>query len=176
MSMVRAGVVPGRRAAVYGSLAVLILALCCGGFVLAFGINRVVTGLFVGLVAAIALLAALFGRDVVILTEQAIYRRTPISETSIDWERVVAGRFALDERARWSLALDLAGGEEKHGEIVLLNIPPVLRPISNAYEHRKREQVVQIRNMLRQKRIPVVILPEIAQALHDHWKLAPPVH
>ncbi|MCM6775122.1 hypothetical protein NDR87_24795 [Nocardia sp. CDC159] len=176
MRMVRAGVVSGRRALLYGSLAVLAIVAVCGGFVGAFGLNRVVTGLFMGLIAGITLLVALFGRDVVLLTDRAIYCRTPWAETSIDWDRVVAGRFALDERARWSLALDLSGGDERHGELVLLNIPPVIRPISNAFEHRKREQVVQIRTMLREKRVPVTILPEIARALHEHWKLAPPVH
>ncbi len=176
MRMVRAGVVSGRRAVLYGSLAVLTITIVSVAFVAAFGVNRVVTGLFAGLVAGITLLVALFGRDVVLLTERAIYCRTPWAETSIDWTRVVAARFALDERARWSLALDLAGGDEPHGELILLSIPPVIRPISNAYEHRKREQVLQIRTMLRHKQIPVTILPTIAQALHEHWKLAPPVH
>ncbi|MFI5780517.1 hypothetical protein [Nocardia sp. NPDC051570] len=176
MRMVRAGVVSGQRAVLYGSLGVLTIVIVCGAFVGAFGLNRMVTGLFAGSVAGVTLLVALFGRDVVLLTERAIYCRTPWAETSIDWHRVVAGRFALDEHARWSLALDLAGGDEPHGELVLLNIPPVIRPISNAYEHRKREQVVQIRTMLRHKQIPVTILPDIARALHEHWRLAPPVH
>ncbi|MBF6330526.1 hypothetical protein [Nocardia transvalensis] len=175
MGMVRAGLVPGRRALIYGSSGVLTIAIVCGAIVAAFGISRVVTGLFAGMVAGIALVVALFGRDVVMLTDEAIYRRTPLSETRVDWDRVVAGRFALDDHGRWSLALDLAGGDEPHGELVLLSIPPVVRPISNAYEHRKREQVIQIRKMLRHKQVPVTILPEIAQALHDYWKLAPSV-
>jgi hypothetical protein len=172
--MVRAGVVPGRRALIYGTLGVLATVLVCGATVAAFGVNRVFTGLFAGAVAGIAVLTLLFGRDVVVLTDHTISRRTPLHESEIAWSRVVAGRFALDERARWSLALDLTGGDELHGELVLLSIPPVVRPVSNAYEHRKREQVREIRKMLRHKRIPVTILPEIANALHAHWKLAPP--
>lgn len=174
MTAVRAGVVPGRRALVYGVLGVLTTVLICAGVVGLFGVNRVFTGLAAGAVVAIALLVRLFGRDAVVLADQAIYLRTPLHESSIDWDRVVAGRFALDERARWSLALDLTGGEEPHSELVLLSIPPVVRPVSNAYEHRKREQVAEIRKVLRHKRIPVTVLPEIAASLHENWKLAPP--
>ncbi|WP_067672126.1 hypothetical protein [Nocardia miyunensis] len=172
--MVRAGVVPGQRALIYGTLGVLATALVCGGIVAAFGLNRVFTGLFAGIAVGIAVLVALFGRDVVVLSDRTISRRTPLRESDIAWDRVVAGRFTLDERARWALALDLSGGDERHGELVLLSIPPVVRPISNAYEHRKREQVAQIRKMLRHKNVPVTVLPEIANALHEHWKLAPP--
>ena len=174
MAVVRAGVVSGRRTLVYSALAALTTAVVCVGVVGVFGINRVFTGLLAGVVIAVALLVRLFGRDAVVLTEQAIYLRTPLHEDSIEWERVVAGRFALDERARWSLALDLSGGDEPHHEVNLLSIPPVVAPVSNAYEERKREQVTEVRKMLRHKQVPVTVLPEIAQALHDHWKLAPP--
>ncbi|WP_026344080.1 hypothetical protein [Nocardia sp. BMG111209] len=174
MRMVRAGVVPGWRALLYSCLGVLVAVGVCAVIVVVFGLNRVFTGLGAGAAGGIALLVVLFGRDVIVLTERAIYRRTPWAESSIEWDRVVAGRFAMDERARWSLALDLSGGDERHGELVLLTIPPVVRPISNPYEQRKREQVLEIRRMLRYKRIPVTILPEIARALQQHWKLAPP--
>ncbi len=173
VSVVRAGVVPGRRTFLYGVLSALATAMVCGGIVAAFGIYLVFIGLFAGAVVGISVLMALFGRDVVVLTEQTISRRTPLHEARISWDRVVAGRFTLDKQARWSLALDLQGGDELHGELVLLSIPPVVRPISGAYDHRKREQVAQIRTMLRYKRIPVTVLPEIANALHEHWKLAP---
>ncbi|WP_227979702.1 hypothetical protein [Nocardia spumae] len=170
---VRAGVVTGRRTLAYGALAAGAVLVICGAMVALFGWGRIFTGLLIGVVAAVALLVALFGRDVVVLTDRAIYRRTPWAESRLEWDRVVAGRFALDERARWSLALDLTGGEDGHDELVLLNIPPVEHPVSNAYEHRKCEQVAQVRRMLRHKRIPVTLLPEIATALHEHWKLAP---
>ncbi|WP_330184827.1 hypothetical protein OHB26_15290 [Nocardia sp. NBC_01503] len=176
MTMVRAGVVPGRRAAWYGVAAVLVTAAICGGMVGAFGVNRVFTGLLLGIAAGIALLFLLFGRDGVVLTEDSIVRRTPWGAETLAWDRVVAGRFALDEQARWSLALDLNGGQEPHGELVLLSIPPVVKPIANAYDMRKREQVNEIRGMLRGKRIPVTVLPEIADALTRHWRLAPPTH
>jgi hypothetical protein len=39
---------------------------------------------------------------------------------------------------------------------------------------RKREQVSEIREMLRAKRIPITVLPEIAGALNQHWQIAPP--
>lgn len=172
--MVRAGVVPGRRAAWYGSAGLLLAVLLGGVIVGLFGLNRIFTGIAVGVVAGIALMFVLFGRDGVLLSEQSIVRRTPWAASTIAWDRVVAGRFALDEQARWSLALDLNGGDEPHQELVLLSIPPVVRPIANAYDHRKREQVNEIRTMLRQKRIPVVILPEIADALQRHWRIAPP--
>ncbi|MFE9325262.1 hypothetical protein ACIHDR_27210 [Nocardia sp. NPDC052278] len=174
MTMVRAGVVPTGRAMLYGILGIVATVLVCSAIVTGFGVNRIFTGLLAGAVAGIALLVALFGRDVVVLTEGAIYQRTPWRESSIDWERVVAGRFALDERARWSLALDLIGGDERHGELVLLSIPPVRRPVAGAYDMRKREQVNEIRAMLRRKRVPVTVLPEIAGALHQHWQIAPP--
>ncbi|MFQ6392432.1 hypothetical protein ACLMAJ_03150 [Nocardia sp. KC 131] len=174
MTMVRAGVVSTRRALFYGVLGIGVTALVCGAIVSGFGPNRVFTGLLAGVVAGIAILVALFARDAVVLTESAIYRRTPWRESSIEWDRVVAGRFALDERARWSLALDLSGGDERHGELVLLSIPPVLRPVSGAYDMRKREQVQEIREMLRRKRIPVTVLPEIAGGLSRHWQIAPP--
>ncbi|MBF6172706.1 hypothetical protein [Nocardia blacklockiae] len=175
MTAVRAGVVSGRRSLVYSVLGVLTTVGVCAGVVGVFGVNRVFTGLLAGAVVAIALLVRLFGRDAVVLTDQAIYLRTPLHESSIEWDRVVAGRFALDERARWSLALDLTAGDEPHRELVLLSIPPVVRPVSNAYEDRKREQVAEVRKMLRHKRVPVTVLPEIAASLHEHWKLAPPV-
>ncbi|MEV0342771.1 hypothetical protein AB0H49_27470 [Nocardia sp. NPDC050713] len=174
MTMVRAGVVPTRRAMLYGMFGIAVTVLVCAAIVTGFGLNRVFTGLLAGAVAGIGLLVALFGRDAIVLTDGAIYRRTPWAESSIDWDRVVAGRFTLDERARWSLALDLSGGDERHGELVLLSIPPVVRPVSGAYDLRKRDQVKQIREMLRHKRVPVTVLPEIAGALNAHWKIAPP--
>ncbi|MEV4128346.1 hypothetical protein [Nocardia sp. NPDC049707] len=174
MSMVRAGVVPTWRAMLYGTLGIVVTVLVGSAIVAGFGVNRIFTGLLAGAVAGIAMLAALFGRDVVVLTEASIYQRTPWRESSIDWERVVAGRFALDERARWSLALDLIGGDERHGELVLLSIPPVWRPVAGAYDMRKREQVNEIRAMLRRKRVPITVLPEIAGALQQHWQIAPP--
>ncbi|MET7773624.1 hypothetical protein [Nocardia sp. NPDC005366] len=172
--MVRAGVVPNRRVALYAALGLAVTLGVGTAIVLGFGLNRVFTGLLAGAVAGIAVLVGLFGRDGVVLTDGAIYRRTPWSETSIDWNRVVAGRFTLDERARWSLALDLSGGDEPHGELVLLSIPPVIRPVAGAYDLRKREQVNEIREMLRRKRIPVTVLPDIAGALSAHWQIAPP--
>ncbi|MBF6124604.1 hypothetical protein [Nocardia brasiliensis] len=176
MTTVRAGVVPAQRAALYSALAVLVTAGLCAGVVALFGVNRVFTGLLAGAVAGIAVAVALFTRDAVVLTERAIYRRTPWTRSSIDWDRVVAGRFALDDRARWSLALDLTDGAERHGELVLLAIPPVLGPVSGAYDLRKREQVNEIRALLRSKRVPITILPEIAGALQQHWRIAPPTH
>ncbi|MBF6437051.1 hypothetical protein [Nocardia cyriacigeorgica] len=176
MTLVHAGVVPTRRAMIYGVLGIAVTVALCLATIAAFGMNRVFTGLLAGAIAGVAVLVALFTRDAVVLTEGAIYRRTPWAETSIDWDRVVAGRFTLDERARWSLALDLVGGDEEHGELVLLSIPPVSGPVSSAYDMRKREQVDQIRNMLRRKKIPVMVLPEIAGALHEHWNIAPPTH
>ncbi|MEC3951725.1 hypothetical protein VMT65_01640 [Nocardia sp. CDC153] len=172
--MVRAGVVPGRRVAGYAIAGVIVVGVVCAGTVGAFGVNRIFTGLFFGAAVAVAALIVLFGRDGVELTEETIVRRTPWGASAVEWERVVAGRFTLGEKGRWTLALDLNGGEEPHGELVLLSIPPVVRPISNAYDMRKREQVNEIRTILRHKRIPVTILPEIAEALRYHWKIAPP--
>ncbi|MEV6070381.1 hypothetical protein AB0L82_27865 [Nocardia sp. NPDC052001] len=174
MTMVRAGVVPGRRAAWYGVAGVLVTAGICGIVVGLFGVNRVFTGLLLGVAAGISLLFLLFGRDGVVLTDQSIVRRTPWSASTLAWDRVVAGRFALDENARWSLALDLNDGDEPHHELVLLSIPPVVKPVGSAYDMRKREQVNEIRGMLRSKRIPITVLPEIADALTVHWRLAPP--
>jgi hypothetical protein len=172
--MVRAGVVSTRRTLLYSGVAVAVLAVVCGVVVAVFGPNRVVTGLLAGAVVAVALLVMLFGRDAVVLTEGAIYQRTPWHESRIDWERVVAGRFTLDDRERWSLALDLVGGAQAHDELVLLSIPPVRGPVSGAYDLRKREQVTEIRAILLHKRVPVTVLPEIADALARHWRIAPP--
>ncbi|AYF73049.1 hypothetical protein D7D52_03275 [Nocardia yunnanensis] len=172
--MVRAGVVPGRRVAAYAVAGLAVAGGVCAATVGVFGVNRVFTGLFFGAGIAIALLFALFGRDGIELTEETIVRRTLWRSSALGWERVVAGRFTLGEKGRWTLALDLNGGEEPHQELVLLSIPPVVRPIGNAYDMRKREQVDEIRTMLRHKRIPVTILPDIAQALQSHWKIAPP--
>lgn len=174
MTMVRAGVVSTRRAALYGVASVLAIVLITSAVVGIFGWNRLFTGLLLGVAAGITLLFLLFGRDSVELSDQGIVLRTPWGADHLAWDRVVAGRFALDERARWSLALDLNGGQEPHGELVLLSIPPVVRPIANAYDMRKREQVNEIREMLRIRRIPVTLLPEIAAALQQHWRLAPP--
>ncbi|QIS15891.1 hypothetical protein F5544_40375 [Nocardia arthritidis] len=174
MTTVHAGVVPARRVLGYSAIGLLVLGAVCAGFVIGFGINRVFTGLLIGIVLAIATLALLFTRDSVVLAEEAIYRRKPWSVSSFGWDRVVAGRFALDERARWTLALDLTAGAERHGELVLLSIPPVVGPVAGAYDLRKREQVTEIREMLRRKRVPVTVLPEIAGALHNYWQIAPP--
>lgn len=173
--MVRAGVVPGRRVALYAVIGALTGLLICGATVAAFGLNRVFTGIAIGTIATIALLYTLLKRDGIMLSEQSIIRRTPWAVDTIAWNRVVAGRFALDEHSRWSLALDLNGSsDELHQELTLLSIPPVTHPIANAYDMRKREQVNEIRTMLRDKRIPVTVLPEIAEALSQHWKIAPP--
>ncbi|MEU7631577.1 hypothetical protein AB0C34_16550 [Nocardia sp. NPDC049220] len=176
MTTVRAGVVPTQRAVVYGVLGIMMTVTICGAFVAAFGINRVFTGLLAGAVAGVAVLSALFTRDAVVLTDHSIYRCTPWTVSSIDWNRVVAGRFALDERSRWSLALDLSGGDEPYGELVLLSIAPVVRPVAGAYDLRKRDQVTEIRAILRRKRIPVTVLPQIAGALQEHWQIASPTH
>ncbi|NNH70220.1 hypothetical protein HLB23_10155 [Nocardia uniformis] len=174
MTVVRAGVVPGRRVALYAGLGAVSGLLICAVVVAGFGVNRVFTGIAIGAAVAIGLLYALFKRDGVMLSDQAIVRRTPWAADTIAWNRVVAGRFTLDEHARWALALDLNGSDEPHQELTLLSIPPVTRPIANAYDLRKREQVQEIRTMLRDKRIPVTVLPEIADALSHHWKIAPP--
>ncbi|WP_405134647.1 hypothetical protein [Nocardia sp. NBC_01388] len=174
MTMVRAGVVPGRRAMFYGIAGLLVTSGIVAATVGVFGLNRLFTGILLGVAAGVGVLFLLFARDGVVLTDQSIVRRTPWGAATIDWNRVVAGRFALDEKSRWSLALDLNGGDEQHGELVLLSIPPVQRPIANAYDMRKREQVNEIRSILRRKQIPVILLPEIAEALTQHWRLAPP--
>ncbi|GGK49610.1 PH domain-containing protein [Nocardia camponoti] len=170
MSTVRAGVVPTRRSLLYVVVGLGVLAGMVGLFLAMFGLNRVVTGLLVGTIAGIAAGAALFVRDVVELTEHAIYARTPFRSKTVPWDSVVAGRFALDEQSRWALALDLADTEE----LVLLSIPPVRRPVAGAYDMRKREQVTEIRELLRAKRIPITVLPQIAGALNQHWQIAPP--
>ncbi|MGI5222941.1 hypothetical protein [Nocardia sp. CA-290969] len=174
MRMVHAGVVPAERVLGYGLVGLAVVVAATVPTVLLFGAGRIFTGIVLGAILAVAVLIALFKRDAVVLTEDAIHRRTPWSVTSIEWDRVVAGRFGLDERARWSLALDLTGGEEPHSELVLLSIPPVSGPISGAYDLRKREQIDEIRNILRYKRIPVTVLPDIAGALERHWQIAPP--
>lgn len=174
MQTVHAGIVPTARVLGYSLAGVAVVVAVTVPTVLLFGPARVFTGIVLGAILAVAALFALFTRDTVILTDEAIQRRTPWSATRIDWERVVAGRFGLDEDARWSLALDLTGGEELHSELVLLSIPPVRGPVSGAYELRKREQVNEIRNMLRHKQIPVTVLPDIAGALEQHWQIAPP--
>ncbi|WP_067703544.1 hypothetical protein [Nocardia jejuensis] len=174
MATVRAGVMPGRRMALYGVAGLLMLAVICGATVALFGPNRIFTGLLVGVAAAVAVMIALAGRDGIVLSEDAILRRTPWGNSTITWDRVVAGRFALDDRNRWTLALDLNGGDEQHGELALLSIAPVTGPVSGAYDMRTREQVAEIRTILREKQIPVTILPEIAAALQEHWKIAPP--
>lgn len=176
MTTVRAGVVPTQRVVLYSALGLLVTAGLCAAVVALFGLDRVVTGLLIGAVAGVALLVVLFTRDAVVLTERTIYLRTPWASSSIDWDRVVAGRFALDDHARWSLALDLTDGDERHGELVLLAMPPVLGPVSGAYDLRKREQVNEIRALLRSKSVPITILPEIAGALQRHWRIAPPTH
>lgn len=172
--MVRAGAVPVGRSIGYGVLALFAVAAVTAATVAVFGVNRVFTGVLIGLAVGVALMVALFSRDSIVLADDAIHLRVPWSETLVEWDRVVAARFTLDEKSRWSLALDLAGGDERHGELVLLSIPPVHGPVSGAYDLRKRDQVQQIREMLRGKRVPVTVLPEIAAALSEHWKIAPP--
>jgi len=172
MAVVRAGVVPAGRSLLYCLIGVLVTTGVVGLFVAMFGVNRVITGLLVGAIAGVAAGVALFVRDVVELTEHAIYARTPFRSSTVPWDRVVAGRFTLDERSRWALALDLNGGTSD--ELVLLSIPPVVLPVAGAYDMRKREQVTEIREILRAKRIPVTVLPEIAGALNQHWQIAPP--
>ncbi|WP_043657701.1 hypothetical protein [Nocardia thailandica] len=174
MSTVRAGVVPARRSLGYVLIGLGVTTAVVGMFLALFGVDRVVTGLLVGVIAGVAAGAALFARDVVELGEHAIHIRTPFRAATIAWERVVGGRFALDEHDRWSLALDLTGAGDHGDELVLLSIPPVHGPVTGAYDMRKREQVLQIRELLRTKRIPVTVLPGIAEALHEHWRIAPP--
>ncbi|GAD83871.1 hypothetical protein [Nocardia asteroides] len=173
MAVVRAGVVPASRSLFYCLIGLLVTTGFVGLFLAMFGVNRVVTGLLVGAIAGVAAGVALFVRDVVELTEHAIYTRTPFRSATVPWDRVVAGRFTLDERSRWALALDLTGGASTD-ELVLLSIPPVVRPVAGAYDMRKREQVTEIREFLRAKRIPITVLPEIAGALNQHWQIAPP--
>ncbi|MFD4427928.1 hypothetical protein [Nocardia sp. NPDC058497] len=172
MAVVRAGVVPAGRSLFYCLIGVLATTGVVGLFLAMFGVNRVVTGILVGAIAGVAAGVALFVRDVVELTEHAIYARTPFRSATVPWDRVVGGRFTLDERSRWALALDLTG--ETTDELVLLSIPPVVGPVAGAYDMRKREQVTEIREMLRAKRIPITVLPEIAGALNQHWQIAPP--
>ncbi|MCA2205876.1 PH domain-containing protein [Nocardia rosealba] len=171
MADVRAGVVPASRSLFYCLIGLLVTIGIAGLLVAMFGANRVVTGVLVGAVGGVAAGVALFVRDVVELTEHGIYVRTPFRSATVPWDRVVAGRFTLDEHGRWALALDLT---ENGDELVLLSIPPVMGPVSGAYDMRKREQVTEIREMLRAKRIPITVLPGIAAALNEHWQIAPP--
>ncbi|MFC6014234.1 hypothetical protein [Nocardia lasii] len=171
MTVVRAGVVPTGRSLFYCVIGALVTTGIVGLFLAMFGVNRVITGLAVGLVAGVAVGTVLFLRDVVELHEHAIFARTPFRSATVPWDQVVAGRFTLDEHARWALALDLSGETD---ELVLLSIPPVVQPVAGAYDMRKREQVNEIRELLRAKRVPITVLPEIADALSRHWKIAPP--
>ncbi|MFE3546066.1 hypothetical protein ACFXK0_24155 [Nocardia sp. NPDC059177] len=172
MAAVRVGVVPMGRSLLYCLIGALVTTGVVGLFLAMFGVNRVFLWILIGAVPGILVGAALFVRDVVELTEPAIYVRTPFRSATVPWDRVVAGRFTLDQHGRWALALDLNGGTSD--ELVLLSIPPVVRPVAGAYDMRKREQVTEIREMLRAKRIPITVLPEIASALNQHWQIAPP--
>ncbi len=166
--------VPGRRVGCYCGVGLALMLAVTLAVVAWFGPGRVFTGLLAGFVLGAAALAALYKRDGVVLTDDAIELRTPLAHEVLSWDRVVGARFALDERARWSLALDLSGGDEPHGELVLVSIPPVRGPVSSAYELDMRERIEAIREFLRRKRVPVTVLPEIAGALSEHWKIAPP--
>lgn len=172
MSAVRAGVVPASRSLFYCLVGALVATGVVGLFLAMFGVNRLFAWILLGAAAGIGVGAALFTRDVVELSEHSISVRAPFRAATVPWERVVGGRFTLDEHARWALALDLNGGSSD--ELVLLSIPPVLGPVSGAYDMRKREQVTEIRELLRTKRIPITVLPEIAEALSEHWQIAPP--
>ncbi|RMI31008.1 hypothetical protein [Nocardia stercoris] len=173
--MVRAGEVSSQRMLLYGVLGAVPGLVAGAAIVAGFGIGRIFTGILAGVLLTVALLVLMFRRDGIELGPDRIERRTLWRRHTLGWDRVVAARFTLGEGGRWELALDLVPGEEPpYGELILLSIPPVVRPVGNAYEDRKREQVGEIRNLLRDKKIPVTILPGIALALTLHWKLTPP--
>jgi hypothetical protein len=171
---VRAGTVPAWKYAVYLAVVAAEVAAVTLAVVFGFGVNRLFTGLLIGLVLGCPLAWFLRGLDAVELADSAIVVRRPFRLRRIGWDRVVGGRFAYDERGRWALALDLTAGEEPHQELVLLAIPPITQSVTNAYEMRKREQVTRIREVLRAHRVPVTVLPEIIAAMSEFWGMPGP--
>jgi hypothetical protein len=171
---VRAGTISAWKYAAYLlavmveiAAATVIMAVCAGT-------NRVFTGLLLGLVLAGPLGWLLRRTDSVELSDRGLALRSMWRTRCLGWDRVLGGRFAYDEHGRWTLALDLTAGDERNQELVLLSIPPITRPVSNAYEMRKCEQVNEIRAMLRRRRIPITVVPDILTALQTYWKIAPP--
>jgi len=171
---VRVGTIPTWKYGVYLLIIVVEVALVTTAVAFGIGAGRLFTGLLLGLASAPLLGLALRRMDSIDLTETGLIRRSPLRRRRIGWERVVGGRFAYDDGGRWTLALDLTPGSERNHELVLLSIPPVTGPVSNAYELRKREQVNEIRAVLRQRRIPITAVPQILAALQTHWGVTPP--
>ncbi|NUS45306.1 MAG: PH domain-containing protein [Mycobacteriaceae bacterium] len=174
MAPVRAGTVPAWKYLLYAAVVSAEVAAVSAAVVIGSGVDRIFTGILLGLTVAIPLGALLRRMDGVTLGDDAVVLRRTLRTRRIGWADVRGGRFAYDEYGRWTLALDLAAGAAHGDELVLLSIPPVSRPVSNPYELRKREQVRELRLALRRKRVPVTVVPEIAAALHEHWGIAPP--
>lgn len=174
MTPVRAGTISTWKYAAYLLVVLVEVAAVTVAVAACAGTNRVFTGLLLGLVLACPLGWLLRRTDAVELSDDGVVRRSLGRSRRLGWDRVVGGRFAYDERGRWTLALDLTAGSERNQELVLLSVPPITRPVSNAYEMRKCEQVNDIRAMLRRRRIPVTVVPDILTALETYWKIAPP--
>lgn len=174
VSPVRAGTIPGWK---YIAYVVVVLAEVVGVTIAtAAGTNpdRIVTGIVLGVTLGVPLGWLLRRSDAVILTDESIVLTSFIRRRRMSWNRVVGGRFAFDERGRWTLALDLTPGTERHNELVLLTIPPVSKPPASPYDMHKREQIIDIRAVLSAHRIPITIVPEIATCLNVYWHIGKP--
>lgn len=170
----RAGTIPTWKYLAYAAAIATEIVAVTAAIVVGSGFDRLFTGLLLGVTLGVPLGWALRRMDSVDLTDDGIVRHSLLRTRRIGWDRVVGGRFAYDDRERWTLALDLTGGDEPNNELVLLSIQPVTRPVVNPYEMRKREQVGELRDILRDKQVPVTVLPEILDALRTHWGAPPP--
>ena len=170
-----AGVVSVPRGAGYFGVAALAAVAVGAGLTAAFGLHRIMTAIVIAVFVFVAAAFALFRSDRVTLDESRIDIRLPWGSTALPWDRVVAARLSNMADGRWGLALDLTAGDERHNELALLAIPPVTREVGNAYEMRKREQLTGTLDLLRHKRVPMTVLPDIRAALADFWRIDLPV-
>ena len=140
-----------------------------------FGVQRIITGLVLGVFVAIAVAGGLFYSDKTVLSEDAITIRTLRKNERVEWNRIGTVRFAWPEGSdHWLLTADLGRPTDPASVLLLLATPPVERPMSNAYEMRKREQLKDILAIMRTKGIRVIFAPGIATRLEEFWQVAPP--
>ena len=109
------------------------------------------------------------------LGDDAITIRTLRKRTRIEWSRIGTVRFAWPEGSdKWLLTADLDRPNDPESTLLLLAIPPVVRPMDNAYELRKREQLKDILRVLSAGDVRVIFAPGVAAGLQEHWSITAP--
>ncbi len=173
----KAGAASVSRVALYvavGAFVGLAFGLAVVG---AFGLNRAVTGLAIALIVGTAITGGLLAWDTVLVDTDGITIRTLRGTRHLAWSQVTGCQFLVDVPdgggRRWLLLVDFKPDAPALDPVTLVSMPPVKHQVRNPYEHRKREQIIEIYRFIEANHVAFDIAPVIAERLQKHWNIEP---